>query len=158
GLAGPPDPRSAGRRPRRIDPDRARSRARRRRYGGKPRRLSRLRPERRARRDRGRERGAAAAHHGVDRVPGRRVDPARRPGRDRVARNRLPPLRSPRALAIRERDDRGSPEAAVKDVFLVRRMWRPRSELKKRYDVVVIGGGSHGLATAYYLAKNHGIK
>src|SRR3989440_9573594 len=36
-------------------------------------------------------------------------------------------------------------------------MWRPRSELKKRYDVVVIGGGSHGLATAYYLAKNHGI-
>jgi sarcosine oxidase, subunit beta len=45
----------------------------------------------------------------------------------------------------------------VKDIFLVRRMWRPRGELKKRYDVVVIGGGSHGLATAYYLAKNHGI-
>src|SRR5438046_1226406 len=37
-------------------------------------------------------------------------------------------------------------------------MWRPRSELKQRYDVVVIGGGSHGLATAYYLAQNHGIK
>jgi sarcosine oxidase subunit beta len=36
-------------------------------------------------------------------------------------------------------------------------MWRPRGELKKRYDVVIIGGGSHGLATAYYLAKNHGI-
>jgi sarcosine oxidase subunit beta len=36
-------------------------------------------------------------------------------------------------------------------------MWRPRGELKDRYDVVVIGGGSHGLATAYYLAKNHGI-
>jgi sarcosine oxidase subunit beta len=36
-------------------------------------------------------------------------------------------------------------------------MWRPRGELKERYDVVVIGGGSHGLATAYYLAKNHGI-
>src|SRR2546423_12955515 len=45
----------------------------------------------------------------------------------------------------------------MKDLFRVRRMWRPRSELKKRYDVVVIGGGSHGLATAYYLAKNHGI-
>jgi sarcosine oxidase subunit beta len=25
------------------------------------------------------------------------------------------------------------------------------------YDVIVIGGGGHGLATAYYLAKNHGI-
>jgi sarcosine oxidase subunit beta len=46
----------------------------------------------------------------------------------------------------------------VKEIFRVSRMWRPRSELKKRYDVVVIGGGSHGLATAYYLAKTHGIK
>jgi sarcosine oxidase subunit beta len=45
----------------------------------------------------------------------------------------------------------------VKDIFRVRRMWRPRSELKRRYDVVIVGGGSHGLATAYYLAKNHGI-
>ena len=45
----------------------------------------------------------------------------------------------------------------MKDIFRVRRMWRPRASLKPRYDVVVIGGGSHGLATAYYLAKNHGI-
>ncbi len=45
----------------------------------------------------------------------------------------------------------------MKDIFRVRRMWRPRSSLKPRYDVVIIGGGSHGLATAYYLAKNHGI-
>src|SRR3989442_3544603 len=37
-------------------------------------------------------------------------------------------------------------------------MWRPRGELKRRYDVVVIGGGSHGLATAYYLVKNHGVR
>jgi sarcosine oxidase, subunit beta len=45
----------------------------------------------------------------------------------------------------------------MKDVFRVRRMWRPRQRLKDRYDVVIVGGGSHGLATAYYLAKNHGI-
>ena len=29
--------------------------------------------------------------------------------------------------------------------------------LRKHYDVVIVGGGGHGLATAYYLAKNHGI-
>ncbi len=28
----------------------------------------------------------------------------------------------------------------------------------KHYDVVIVGAGGHGLATAYYLAKNHGIK
>jgi sarcosine oxidase, subunit beta len=46
----------------------------------------------------------------------------------------------------------------VKDLFRVRRMWRPSGELKRRYDVVIIGGGSHGLATAYYLVRNHGVK
>jgi sarcosine oxidase subunit beta len=30
-------------------------------------------------------------------------------------------------------------------------------ELKKHYDVVIIGGGGHGVAIAYYLAKYHGI-
>ena len=36
------------------------------------------------------------------------------------------------------------------------RVWRA-PEPKDSYDVVIIGGGGHGLATAYYLAKNHGI-
>ena len=33
----------------------------------------------------------------------------------------------------------------------------PQPELKPSYDVVIIGGGGHGLATAYYLAKDWGI-
>jgi sarcosine oxidase, subunit beta len=28
---------------------------------------------------------------------------------------------------------------------------------KPRYDIIIVGGGGHGLASAYYLAKNHGI-
>jgi len=39
------------------------------------------------------------------------------------------------------------------DIFLKRRMWRRRQDLKRHYDVVIIGGGAHGLSTAYYLAK-----
>ncbi|MFN0262724.1 sarcosine oxidase subunit beta family protein [Tepidamorphus sp. 3E244] len=36
------------------------------------------------------------------------------------------------------------------------RQWRS-PQPKPEYDVVIIGGGGHGLATAYYLAKEHGI-
>lgn len=38
--------------------------------------------------------------------------------------------------------------------------WAPAwmdAEPRPRYDVIIVGGGGHGLATAYYLAKNHGI-
>src|SRR5437870_9918815 len=35
-------------------------------------------------------------------------------------------------------------------------LWR-NPEPKSSYEVVIVGGGGHGLATAYYLAKEHGI-
>lgn len=37
------------------------------------------------------------------------------------------------------------------------RAWR-EPEPKASYDAVIIGGGGHGLSTAYYLAKNHGLR
>ncbi len=39
--------------------------------------------------------------------------------------------------------------------------WRPHwrdPEPKAEYDIVIIGGGGHGLSTAYYLAKEHGLR
>ncbi len=39
-----------------------------------------------------------------------------------------------------------------------KQLWKKPAQLKSNYDVVIIGGGLHGLATAYYLAKEHGIK
>ena len=48
----------------------------------------------------------------------------------------------------------------IKNALSYHENWQPawRSpQPKKEYDVIIIGGGGHGLTTAYYLAKNHGL-
>ena len=48
----------------------------------------------------------------------------------------------------------------IKNSFSYHENWQPawRSPSpKKEYDAIIIGGGGHGLTTAYYLAKNHGL-
>lgn len=46
----------------------------------------------------------------------------------------------------------------MKDIFFKQEIIRRPGPLRRHYDVVIIGAGSHGLATAYYLAKHHGVK
>ena len=51
--------------------------------------------------------------------------------------------------------------ALLRGALSGQRSWSPawRSpEPKSRYDIVIIGAGGHGLATAYYLAKNHAVR
>ncbi|MGB3898579.1 MAG: FAD-dependent oxidoreductase, partial [Mesorhizobium sp.] len=48
----------------------------------------------------------------------------------------------------------------LKNAFSGNRDWKPawrKPAPKPSYDVIIIGGGGHGLSTAYYLAKEHGI-
>ena len=49
----------------------------------------------------------------------------------------------------------------LKNAFSYHENWEKAwkdPEPKKEYEVVIIGGGGHGLATAYYLAKKHNLK
>ncbi|MGE0798699.1 MAG: sarcosine oxidase subunit beta family protein [Lautropia sp.] len=46
---------------------------------------------------------------------------------------------------------------AVSDHRNWKPFWRDAAP-RQRYDALIVGGGGHGLATAYYLAKNHGMR
>ena len=46
---------------------------------------------------------------------------------------------------------------ALNKSYPEKRMFRAPATLRDEYDVVIIGGGGHGLATAYYLARDHGM-
>ena len=48
----------------------------------------------------------------------------------------------------------------IKEGLMGQKGWKPvwrNPDPKPSYDAIIIGGGGHGLATAYYLAKNHGL-
>ncbi len=49
----------------------------------------------------------------------------------------------------------------IKEALTGHKGWTPAwrdAEPRSQYDYIIIGGGGHGLATAYYLARNHGAK
>ena len=51
--------------------------------------------------------------------------------------------------------------SVIGQALLGQRGWTPQwrdAELQPAYDVVIVGGGGHGLATAFYLAKEQGIR
>ena len=49
----------------------------------------------------------------------------------------------------------------IREVLIGHKGWKPLwrdAQPKPRYDIIIVGGGGHGLATAYYLASRHGLR
>ena len=64
------------------------------------------------------------------------------------------------ALGAGDKMKRYSAFAVAKAAFRDHQDWDrawAKAQPKRRYDVIIVGAGGHGLATAYYLGKNHGI-
>jgi hypothetical protein len=132
--------------------------------------------------DPGRDRGAEAPvdHDGPDRDDPRPVrlgpsDPeaalARETGRQRIMEQRIRPVGFDRAPPGGQQGRLGVVPDLVRVAHVGRisgaggpatllgvtlRTWRA-ADPKGSYEVVVVGAGGHGLATAFYLARNHGI-
>jgi sarcosine oxidase subunit beta len=63
-------------------------------------------------------------------------------------------------IVLRQTSSKYSIGSLVTGALSGHRHWTPAwrdTRPKPTYDVIIVGGGGHGLATAYYLAKNHGI-
>jgi sarcosine oxidase subunit beta len=61
---------------------------------------------------------------------------------------------------LSETNSKYSAWSLLRGAFSGHRQWSPAwrdAKPKSAYDIIIVGGGGHGLATAYYLAKNHGI-
>ena len=123
--------------------------------------------------DKGSQSEIGARYH-VSRSRSRGLPPdrlgRRRRCRERAGKRRMRSWRAPanpaRAESVRTGGDLGpmrrySVFALAREALRRHTGWErawARPAPKPRYEIVIVGAGGHGLATAYYLAKNHGIR